>query len=110
MMLFMPSPIGHVLAGMAVALVADTLSPSLRSPVGFKTGVVTLAGLAALPDLDLLYPPMHRAFSHSVGCVVLVTIMGGVVRVGHRPPGTRIRRAVWCRVGVASSARLARHR
>ena len=41
--------------------------------------MVTLAGLAALADLDLLYPPMHRAFSHSLGCVVPVTIMGAVV-------------------------------
>ena len=38
-----------------------------------------LAGLAALPDLDLVYPPIHRAFTHSVGSVILVTIIGAVV-------------------------------
>jgi len=79
MMVFMPSPIGHVLAGVAVALAADTASPSLWSRIPFRTGLLVLAGLAALPDLDLVYPPMHRAFTHSAGSVILVTIMGAVV-------------------------------
>jgi membrane-bound metal-dependent hydrolase YbcI (DUF457 family) len=79
MMVLMPTPIGHVLAGAAVALAADTASPSLWSRVEFKTGVAILAGLAVLPDLDLVYPPIHRAFTHSVGSVILVTIMGVVV-------------------------------
>jgi inner membrane protein len=79
MMLFMPSPIGHVLAGVAVALAADSVAPSLWSRVAFKTGMVTLAALAAGPDLDLLYAPIHRAFTHSVGSVLLITIIGAVV-------------------------------
>jgi membrane-bound metal-dependent hydrolase YbcI (DUF457 family) len=79
MVRFMPSPIGHVLAGVALALAADTASPSVWSRVPFKTGVVIVAGLAALPDLDLIYPPLHRAFTHSIGSVILVTIMGAVV-------------------------------
>lgn len=31
--------------------------------------------LAALPDIDLLYQPMHRAVTHSLGSTLLVTIM-----------------------------------
>jgi membrane-bound metal-dependent hydrolase YbcI (DUF457 family) len=79
MVVLMPSPVGHVLAGVAVALAADTARPSQWSRVGFKTSVAVLAGLAALPDLDLIYPPIHRAFTHSVGSVILVTIMSIVV-------------------------------
>jgi membrane-bound metal-dependent hydrolase YbcI (DUF457 family) len=79
MMVFMPSPVGHVLTGVAVALAADTALPSLWSRVPFKTGLVILAALAAFPDLDLVYPPIHRAFTHSIGSVILVTIMGAVV-------------------------------
>jgi inner membrane protein len=79
MMELMPTPIGHVLAGVAVALATDTVSPSLWRPVSFKTGMAMLAALAALPDLDLIYPAIHRAFTHSVGSIVLVTIIGAVV-------------------------------
>jgi membrane-bound metal-dependent hydrolase YbcI (DUF457 family) len=79
MLVFMPTPIGHALAGAAVALAGDIASPSLRSQVEFKTGLVILAGLAALPDLDLLYPPIHRAFTHSAGAVILITIVGAAV-------------------------------
>ena len=35
--------------------------------------------LAVLPDIDLLYPPMHRTATHSVGAVVLVTIIAAGV-------------------------------
>jgi membrane-bound metal-dependent hydrolase YbcI (DUF457 family) len=79
MMWNMPSPIGHILAGVAVALAADMASPSVWSRVEFRTGVAVLAALAALPDLDLIYPPMHRAVTHSLGSVILITIMGTVV-------------------------------
>jgi inner membrane protein len=75
----MPSPIGHVLAGVAVALAADAVSPSLRRRVDVRTGIVTLAALAALPDLDLMVAASHRSFSHSVGSVILVTIIAAVV-------------------------------
>jgi membrane-bound metal-dependent hydrolase YbcI (DUF457 family) len=79
MMILMPSPIGHLMAGVAVAIAADAGAPSLWSRVEFKTGVVVLAVVAALPDLDLLYPPIHRAFTHSAGSVILITIIGTAV-------------------------------
>jgi inner membrane protein len=75
----MPSPIGHVLAGAAVALAADAVAPLLWSGLELKLGVAILAGLAALPDLDLIYPPIHRALTHSLGSVILVAIMGAGV-------------------------------
>src|SRR3978361_740809 len=78
MLMFMPSPIGHALAGAAVALAADIASPSLRPRIKLNIGLI-LAALAALPDLDLVYPPIHRAFTHSIGAVILITIIGAVV-------------------------------
>jgi inner membrane protein len=101
MLLFMPSPIGHALAGAAVALAADIAPPSWRSHVEVKTGVVILAVLAALPDLDLIYPPMHRAFTHSVGSVLLITIIAAAVTgwvTGRRSIGF----GVWCGLAWAS--------
>lgn len=79
MMMFMPSPIGHVLAGAVVAIAADTVAPSLWSRLSFRAGIVILAVLAASPDLDLIYPPIHRAFTHSLGCVFLISIIAGAV-------------------------------
>jgi inner membrane protein len=84
----MPSPLGHALAGLAAAWAVD-LVPSRRSPrtgpakgsffsrVG---GWLTLAcvGLAVLPDLDLA-SGAHRSFSHSIGAVMVVTIIAGAV-------------------------------
>jgi membrane-bound metal-dependent hydrolase YbcI (DUF457 family) len=35
--------------------------------------------LAVVPDLDLLYPPMHRSATHSIGATILVTIIAAAV-------------------------------
>jgi inner membrane protein len=91
----MPSPIGHVLAGAAIAIVADQLgrgptrshvadrfSPAhvdAASGVGFVSSLAACMLFAALPDADLLYQPIHRAFTHSVGSTILVTIIATVV-------------------------------
>jgi membrane-bound metal-dependent hydrolase YbcI (DUF457 family) len=90
----MPSPIGHVLAGAAIAVVADQLvtgrsrahATARRAvvhdpPAGmrFTRSLAACALLAALPDADLLYQPIHRAFTHSIGSTILVTIVATVV-------------------------------
>jgi LexA-binding, inner membrane-associated putative hydrolase len=132
----MPSPVGHVLAGASIALIADhfargakgrkpqpdrlddptsvltsgtrtervEFSPvkatprsgaavkaglagrsldgprrSLAGTSDFSTLLVTCAVLAALPDIDLLYQPIHRAFTHSVGSTALVMIIAAAV-------------------------------
>src|SRR5262245_21098986 len=95
----MPSPLGHALAGLAAAWGSD-LVPGRRKPrtaapnASFFSragGWLTVAcvGLAVLPDLDLA-TRTHRAISHSIGAVILVTIIAGAVtgwvtrRTGHR--------------------------
>ena len=55
----MPSPIGHALAGVAVAWAID--------PRTDRRLALTAAGLGALPDIDLLLPMPHRTITHSLG-------------------------------------------
>ncbi len=74
----MPSPIGHALAGVAVAWAG---APSLD-----RTLTLTAASLAMLPDVDLLgrlfggpFAGAHRTVTHSIGAVIVVTIIAAVV-------------------------------
>ena len=71
----MPSPIGHALAGVAVVYAADLASHRRSSP-GF---VAVCAGLAALPDVDLLLRGTHRTFTHSVTAACVVFIVAAAV-------------------------------
>lgn len=76
----MPTPIGHALAGLAVAVSSDR-SPG-RGPLSrFVRRPLTLLciTLAVLPDADLLYQPIHRTVTHSVGATILVTIIAAAV-------------------------------
>ena len=67
----MPSPIGHALGGVAAAW---------ASPERISTPLTLVcAVLAAAPDLDLLVPGWHRTVTHSVGAVVIVTIVAAGV-------------------------------
>lgn len=72
----MPSPLGHALAGAAIGWALGpgrraSPSPSLsRWPI-WTTGAA-FGVLAAVPDLDLLWPGAHRGPSHSVGAACLV--------------------------------------
>lgn len=75
----MPSPVGHAIAGVAIALAAEPALRRRRVPMYFQTAVFVLAALAALPDADLLYPPLHRAVTHSVGSALVVLIIATVV-------------------------------
>ena len=85
----MPSPIGHALAGIAVAWAADLMpgrrawratgpTASLFAQAG---GTLTLACgvLAAAPDLDLFFRVRHRAITHSLGAVILIFIVATAV-------------------------------
>jgi inner membrane protein len=72
----MPSPIGHALAGVAVAWSAEQLPGSAGLKRPFPPGVVlACVALAVLPDADLVYMPMHRTVTHSIGATILVTIL-----------------------------------
>ncbi len=99
----MPTPIGHALAGLALALAARPLG---ESPVAFAQGarptridwrlVALLAGLAAAPDLDLVFQP-HRTATHSLVSIALVTILAAAVTGKVTPsPGRAWRLAVLC--------------
>src|ERR1700738_2286844 len=72
----MPSPIGHALAGVAVAWSAEQRpgSAGLKRPLPLGVTLSCMA-LAVLPDADLLYMPIHRTMTHSIGATILVTIV-----------------------------------
>lgn len=67
----MPSPVAHVLGGLAAAFVVDSFArrPSLTVPV-----LIGSATMAIAPDLDLL-GPTHRTYSHSIGAVAVVGLL-----------------------------------
>jgi membrane-bound metal-dependent hydrolase YbcI (DUF457 family) len=78
-----PSPVGHVLAGVTVAWVAEALPPLnrrllRRMAASAHAPIVTpLAGLCAVlavaPDFDILLAS-HRTYSHSLGAVAVVAM------------------------------------
>jgi len=77
----MPTPIGHALAGLAVAWAAGpshAVQQPLRRALAQPLTLVCIA-LAVLPDIDLLYPPTHRTATHSVGAIIVVTIIAAGV-------------------------------
>lgn len=90
----MPSPVGHALAGVAVALAANRAPqpPIIRR---FLTDPITLwaVALAALPDADLLLRGFHRTVTHSVFTTIAVTIVAMLVtgRVTTSGPANRLR-------------------
>ena len=100
----MPTPIGHALAGLTLALAA---LPRGKSPGAFARAaraarvdwrlVALLASLAAAPDLDLVFQ-QHRTATHSFVSIALVTILAGVVtgKVTPSPGGRAWRLAVLC--------------
>jgi membrane-bound metal-dependent hydrolase YbcI (DUF457 family) len=71
----MPSPIGHALGGVAVAWAADLIDRRRSSP----SVVAVCAGLAMLPDADLIVPGAHRLATHSVTAAALVFIVAAAV-------------------------------
>jgi len=76
----MPSPVGHGLAGLAIALAADrsaglvTFRRALTKPI-----TLVCVALATLPDADLLIPGFHRRATHSIAATIAVTIVAIVV-------------------------------
>lgn len=67
----MPSPVAHVLGGLATAFVVDSLvrRPSLTVPV-----LIGSATMAVAPDFDLL-AGTHRTYTHSIGGVAIVGVI-----------------------------------
>jgi len=71
----MPSPVGHVLGGLATVFAYDAATRRRTS----DRLVLTCAALAALPDIDLLAYRYHRTVTHSVTAVAAVFIIAAVV-------------------------------
>jgi membrane-bound metal-dependent hydrolase YbcI (DUF457 family) len=105
----MPSPIGHALAGIAVAWTADlvpgdrawrTAPPAAPWYPRAGNGLTLLcAGLGAAPDLDLAFAA-HRTMTHSVSALVLVGVLAAAFAAYSGRPVVRI--ALMCAAAYGS--------
>ena len=96
----MASPIGHALAGIAVAWGADLVSgnrtwrtapPSASWYRRAGNGLTLGCGvLAAAPDLDLFFGRFHRTATHSVTAVVVVAVIAAMAAARAGRPVARI--------------------
>jgi membrane-bound metal-dependent hydrolase YbcI (DUF457 family) len=95
----MPSPVGHLLAGAAVAWTAD-LVPGRRAwrtapptATGYQRAgdglTLVCAFLAAAPDLDLIVH-RHRTITHSVGAVIFVALAAAAIAARQSRPIARV--------------------
>ena len=117
----MPSPIGHALAGIAVAWTADLVpgdrawrtaprGAPLVSDVPATASRCSAPASAAAPDLDLAFAA-HRTVTHSLAAVAFVGhCRGGGDSAGHGGPVARIALMCAAAYALASAARLARRR
>lgn len=97
----MPSPLGHALAGLAIGWSAEALR---RQPLRLGAGsslAVTCAALAVCPDLDLLYPPIHRKMTHSLLAVGAAGVLALVLSRRARPE-TASTVSIACALGYGS--------
>lgn len=69
---WMPTPVGHVIGGLAASFLVFAAAP--RNP-RLTPGVLGAAAAAALlPDFDLL-AGSHRTYTHSIGAVAVVSLI-----------------------------------
>jgi membrane-bound metal-dependent hydrolase YbcI (DUF457 family) len=105
----MPSPIGHALAGIAVAWSADLIpgdrtwrTASRGAPWYRRAGdglTLLCAGLGAAPDLDLSFAA-HRTMTHSIAAVVVVGLVSAALAANGRRPVARL--ALMCAAAYGS--------
>jgi inner membrane protein len=109
----MPSPVGHLVAGVAIAWAAEALPSWGRrtrardSEAALGTAatplVLACAALALAPDLDIL-TPAHRAWTHSLGAVLLAGGAAAAIARARRLPVMLT--AVACAAALGSHALL----
>jgi membrane-bound metal-dependent hydrolase YbcI (DUF457 family) len=97
----MPSPLGHALAGAAIALVAEARQPQPRQARFDNVLLIAGIGLAMAPDLDFIYRPVHRIMTHSITAVVLVGLIAWLVGRRTRPDRS-LRIAMVCGLAYGS--------
>jgi len=95
----MPSPVGHLLAGAAVAWTADlvpgrrawrTAAPTASWYQRAGNGLTLVCALlAAAPDLDLIVH-RHRTITHSVGAVIFVALVAAAIAATRSRPVARV--------------------
>ncbi len=109
----MPSPIGHALAGVLTAWVADMPAGNAQHSNAWRSGALdasrsyapmgglalACAVLAVTPDLDLLFTG-HRTVTHSIGAVLLVGTTAAIVAARSGWPVARV--ALTCAAAYAS--------
>jgi len=82
----MPSPVGHIIAGVATGWVAQSwpgASRARRAAAAWLPAVC--AGLAILPDADLLLAA-HRTWTHSIGAVAATGLAAAAIARWRRWP------------------------
>jgi membrane-bound metal-dependent hydrolase YbcI (DUF457 family) len=104
-----PSPAGHLIAGVAVAWAAEAFTPfrprvqdASRPPAAAPIVtplVVACAALALAPDLDILLAS-HRTYTHSIAAAVLAAVLGGAIARALRLPA--LATGLTCGLAVAS--------
>jgi inner membrane protein len=101
----LPSPIGHVLGGLAAGwLVAgrslapprDARARPSRWALRFEQNTAAFGLMGAAPDVDLLFGT-HSTYSHSIGAVALTAVAALLWTRGTQP-----RLALACAAAVAS--------
>ena len=95
----MPSPIGHVLAGLAAAWAVDLVpgerawrtAPESASWFRRAGNGLTLAcvALGAAPDLDHLFVT-HRTVTHSIGAIAFVGVFAAALAANAQRPIARV--------------------
>ncbi|MEO8362548.1 MAG: metal-dependent hydrolase [Vicinamibacteria bacterium] len=91
----MPTPLGHALAGLAVAGLAASRKSLPKAHIGI------LIACATAPDLDLLLKFVdganhHRGFTHSLVAAIVAGLVAGVLkRQGASVPGGAVVAAAW---------------
>jgi inner membrane protein len=116
----MPSPIGHALAGVATAWLAESfaartpdVTPGHARPLPANApdigptrfaAVLTLTCVlcAVVPDIDLVYLPFHRTATHSVTAVALTMIIAAGVTGW-------VTRRTWWRIALVCGLAYATH-
>ena len=105
----MPSPIGHALAGIAVAWTADLIpgdrawrTAPERASWFLRAGdglTLACAALGAAPDLDLLFIA-HRTVTHSIGALFFVGLFCAALAANAHRPIARV--ALMCAAAYGS--------